>query len=199
MRNFRKQPVSPETPGKNPTLSERPLLSPERPLEDLETTPIPDLIADPLQTDHVWLLREVGRLIVLSETVENQFAAHEHAPTGLCAHLQVMREGLARHIDSEEQVIYPAVLAGNAQEIRGAIRDLELEHVAMDKALTRVRELTTDLTAPDDANEEWQELYSALLAVERRIKRHARIEDEILFPRVFFEQPDSQEPGQGGS
>jgi len=174
-------------------------LSPERPLEDLETTPIPDLIADPLQTDHVWLLREVGRLVVLSETVENQFAAHEQAPTGLGTHLQAMREGLARHIDSEEQVIYPAVLAGNAQEIRGAIRDLELEHVAMDKALARMRELTTDLTAPTDASEEWQELYSALLAVENRIKRHARIEDEILFPRVFFEQPDSQEPGQGGS
>ena len=67
----------------------------------------------------------------------------------------------------------------------------------MEKALARVRELTGDLSSPDDANDEWRDLYLSLTAVEARIQRHANIEDHILFPRVFFEQPDSPEPGQG--
>ena len=172
-------------------------MSPERPLEDLETRPIPELIADPLQSDHHWLLAEIDRLIELAGQVEVLFAAHESVPAGLGEHLQSMRVGLHRHIEREEQVVFPAVLAGNADEIRGAIRDLELDHQSMEKALSRVRELTGDLKSPDDANEEWSDLYLSLIAVEARIQRHAQIEDQILFPRVFFEQPDSPEPGQG--
>jgi regulator of cell morphogenesis and NO signaling len=171
-------------------------VSPERPLEDLETRPIPELIANPLLSDHRWLLAEFDRLIALSDQVETLFGAHEHVPEGLGQHLKAMRDGLARHIDSEEQVIFPAVVAGNANEIRGAIRDLELEHQAMQRALARMRVLTSDLSAPDDANDEWRDLYLSLTAVEARIQRHAHIEDHILFPRVFFEQPDPPEPGQ---
>ena len=171
-------------------------MSPERPLEDLETRPIPELIADPLQSDHRWLFAEIDRLIRLAGKVEVLFAAHERVPEGLGQHLESMRVGLTRHIEREEQVVFPAVLAGNADEIRGAIRDLELDHQNMEKALARVRELTGDLSSPDDANEEWSDLYLSLIAVEARIQRHAQIEDQILFPRVFFEHPDSPEPGQ---
>lgn len=183
-----------ESPLPNP---KAPPLSPERPFEDLETRPIPELIADPLLTDHRWLLTEIDRLVQLSAQVETLFQAHEQVPGGLGQHLTAMQAGLTRHIDSEEQAIFPAVVAGNANEIRGAIRDLELEHQAMQKALARVRELTGDLNPPDDANEEWKDLYASLIALEARIQRHAQIEDQILFPRVFFEQPDSPEPGQG--
>ena len=172
-------------------------VSPERPLEDLETRPIPELIADPLQSDHRWLLGEIDRLIGIADQVEVLFATHERVPGGLGQHLRSMRAGLTRHIEREEQVVFPAVLAGNAGEIRGAIRDLELDHQSMEKALARVREITGDLSAPDDSGEEWKDLCDSLVAVEARIQRHARIEDQILFPRVFFEQPDSPEPGQG--
>ena len=172
-------------------------MTPETPFEELKTRPIPALIADPLMSDHRWLAPEMDRLIELADQVESRFAAQTEVPEGLGAHLRAMKAGLARHIESEEQLIFPAVLAGNAEEIRGAIRDLELDHVAMRKAFVRVREITGDLNAPDDAASEWNALYTGLAGLEARIERHAQIEDEILIPRVFFEQPDSPEPGQG--
>jgi regulator of cell morphogenesis and NO signaling len=172
-------------------------VSPERPLEDLETRPIPELIADPLQSDHHWLLAEIDRLIELAGQVEVLFAAHESVPAGLGEHLQSMRVGLHRHIEREEQVVFPAVLAGNADEIRGAIRDLELDHQSMEKALSRVRELTGDLKSPDDANEEWSDLYLSFIAVDARNQRHSQIEDQILLPPVLIDQPESPDQGQG--
>jgi len=166
-------------------------LSLESPLEDLKTRPIPRLIADPLLSDHRWLLQQIDRLVMLWNEAQNRRPNPGSVWEDLGSVLQKMRSGLIQHLDREEQVVFPAVLDGNADEVRGTIRDLELDHHSMQESLARVHELCEALGIPGDSGEEEKGFFTALTAFQARIERHALIEDQILFPRVFFEQPDS--------
>jgi len=64
------------------------------------------------------------------------------------------------------------------------IRMMEREHVGHDAELERIREATGNLKLPDGASPAWTELYAGLAALERDLRQHIYLENNILFARA---------------
>jgi regulator of cell morphogenesis and NO signaling len=56
------------------------------------------------------------------------------------------------------------------------------DHEEVGEQLRRVRRLTNDLKAPEDACVTYQALYKAFLEIEEDLHRHIHLENNVLFP-----------------
>lgn len=103
---------------------------------------------------------------------------------------------LTQHMAKEEQVLFPlaermeaAGREGAASppvpggSVRNPIRMMEHEHENAGRALKRMRELTNDYAPPPDACASFRALYAQLEELERDLRIHIHLENNILFPR----------------
>ena len=66
----------------------------------------------------------------------------------------------------------------------GPISVMEQEHADAGADLRRTRELTHELTAPEDACNTWRSLYLRLSTLEFELMDHIHLENNVLFPRA---------------
>jgi regulator of cell morphogenesis and NO signaling len=66
------------------------------------------------------------------------------------------------HLAKEEQVLFPAILAGRGRLVAGPISVMESEHDDHAADLRETRRLTADLVAPAEACTSWRALYLRL-------------------------------------
>jgi regulator of cell morphogenesis and NO signaling len=145
-------------------------------------------------THHAYLKSELPRLHALLEKV---IAAHGDAHpelAGLQAVFADFRAELEPHMCKEERILFPAIRlldrAGTNPAfpfgtVANPIRMMEREHDNAGDALARIRELTDDYRAPQDACASYRALYDALRELEEDLHRHVHKENNILFPRAF--------------
>lgn len=88
------------------------------------------------------------------------------------------------HLESEEEVLFPAILSGGERgTISRALSSMHAEHLVVGDLLARMRELADDYVAPEWACRSYRTLMSELEAFERDIHRHVHLESHVLKAR----------------
>ena len=147
--------------------------------------PLPELVDHIIARYHVPLREELPRLVEMAEKVERAHAEKSHAPHGLARLLNNAHEAVLEHLEKEEQILFPAIQAGHGQALSMPVHVMEQEHEDHGNNLRRIRALTTDLVAPEDACTTWRSLYLGLAEFERELMDHIHLENNILFPRAL--------------
>lgn len=97
------------------------------------------------------------------------------------------------HIDSEERVLFPAIvsldrgeppLSGSWRWLVGSLGMAELEHADALAALAEMRRLGRIYASPADVCPALQELLRGLDALEGDMRLYLQLENHFLFPRV---------------
>ena len=90
-----------------------------------------------------------------------------------------------KHMEKEEQVLFPMIESGQSDKVRFLISTLEDEHKEHSQYLLRIKEMTNNFTPPKEASSIWIALYKGLEDLEKEVEEHVNIEDNILFPRAL--------------
>lgn len=153
--------------------------------ERWDERPQAELIEHVLARYHARHRDELPRLLALARKVEGVHAARPDCPRGLAAHLGRMAEELEWHMQKEEQVLFPLLLAGRGRMAGMPIQAMEREHEDHGRNLARLRALAHDYRAPADGCGSWHALYLGLAELERELMQHIHLENNVLFPRAL--------------
>jgi regulator of cell morphogenesis and NO signaling len=156
------------------------LLSPER-----NGTPesVEDLIQHILNRYHQVHRRELPELRNLALRVERVHVDHPAVPRGLSNLLGRMHGALESHMQKEEQILFPLMLAGGNPMIVHPIGMMRHEHDEHGGELRALAALTNDMTPPEEACNSWRALYAGLAKLAEDLTEHIHIENNILFPK----------------
>lgn len=156
--------------------------------------PLDELIEHIIQRYHVPLRRELPVLIEMAGTVERVHGVKHTCPVGLTVHLEQVLVAVEGHLEKEEQILFPLILAGRSREAMMPVRVLTEEHEDHGRDLRRLRELTLDITAPPEACVTWTGLYRRLEQLEADLMEHIHLENNVLFPRALTARCDRSTP-----
>jgi regulator of cell morphogenesis and NO signaling len=157
----------------------------ESSISDWTARPTAEIVEQILQHYHLRLRKQLPALLEMAARVERVHAEKATVPAGLAAHLARLTEATLSHLEKEETVVFPQILAGHASECGGPVQSLEREHEEHGLALAKTRRLTGDLVLPAEACTTWQALYLGLRELEQELMEHIHLENNVLFPRVL--------------
>ncbi|HET8774838.1 MAG TPA: DUF542 domain-containing protein [Thermoanaerobaculia bacterium] len=162
---------------------------------------------------HRFTREELQTLTPLAEKV---FGVHGHRYAELAEVLSLVNDlsaDMLPHMLKEEQVLFPHVTqleqaARDGREaptpffgtVKNPVRMMMIEHDRVGDLLARLRDVTADFTAPDDACFSYRELYRRLAEFELRTHEHIHIENNLYFPRAVELEERAGNPlpaGQG--
>lgn len=144
---------------------------------------VEDLIGYIFERYHQVHRREMPELRNLASRVEGVHADHPAVPAGLSDLFARMQAELESHMQKEEQVLFPLMLAGGNPMIVHPIDMMRHEHDEHGEQLRALAALTGDMTPPDRACNSWRALYAGLAKLAEDLTDHIHIENNILFPR----------------
>lgn len=151
---------------------------------DWRERPSEEIVEHILERFHRPLLGHVASVLAAAEKVERVHAAKASCPKGLAAHLRAIHDDLKSHLAKEEQVLFPALLAGqHGGMLSGPVTVMMREHEDHGDSLKQTRVLTDDLTPPVGACATWRALYEELERLEADLMEHIHLENHVLFPR----------------
>jgi len=165
--------------------------------EEWREKPLGDLIAHIVAKHHGYVRQEKPRIEgLLAKVVAKHGPAHPEIAQ--IEHLfAAISQELSTHMLKEEQVLFPyiqrmeqAVRQGNAVPpaffgtVQRPIANMMAEHDDAGALLGRIREITSEYTAPAGACPTFQALYHGLEEFERDLHHHVHLENNILFPRA---------------
>ena len=104
-------------------------------------------------------------------------------PKGLSDLLARMHGELESHMQKEEQILFPLMLAGGNPMIVHPIGMMRQEHDSHGEEPEALAQLTDDLTVPAEACNSWRALYAGLAKLADDLTEHIHIENNILFPK----------------
>ena len=106
---------------------------------------------------------------------------------------------LMNHLQKEEQMLFPAIKEMVRGEFSGKfpfasisnpIKMMESEHADAGEGFEKIRELTNDFTAPEDACTSYSLLFNMLEDFENDLHQHVHLENNILFPKAIALEKD---------
>jgi regulator of cell morphogenesis and NO signaling len=153
--------------------------------ERWDERPIVDLVAYILDAFHLAHRAELPRLVEMAHKVEGVHGGRHDSPRGLAALLESISEELETHMQKEEQVLFPMLLAGRGRLAAMPIHVMETEHEDHGKNLERLRALTNGYAPPADACGTWRALYLGLRELDEQLMQHIHLENNVLFPRAL--------------
>jgi regulator of cell morphogenesis and NO signaling len=144
---------------------------------------VEDLIQHILDRYHRVHRREMPELRDLALRVESVHADHPAVPKGLSDLLARMHVELELHMQKEEQILFPMMLAGGNPMIVHPIGIMRHEHDSHGEELKALADLTGDLAVPAEACTTWRALYAGLEKLAEDLTEHIHIENNVLFPK----------------
>lgn len=150
-----------------------------------EERPLQELIAFIVSRYHDRLRAELPDLIAMAARVEQSHHEKASCPVGLHQHLLNVHASVMDHLEKEEQILFPMILAGAGARAAAPVHMMEIEHDDHRENLARTRAMTTDLIPPAEACTTWRALYLRLQELEAELMQHIHLENNILFPRAL--------------
>lgn len=142
-----------------------------------------DLIPFILDRYHATHRRELPELQRLARKVETVHADKAECPRGLSQLLARMEAELGAHMQKEEEVLFPLLLASGGGCAPFAIRRMRAEHDDHELLLAELKRLTGGFTPPPDACGSWRRLAIGCAKLSADLEAHIALENEILFPQ----------------
>lgn len=157
-----------------------------QPLERWDEKPLSEVIRFIVTRYHEPLRQELPVLIEAANRVERVHGNKPSCPRGLASCLEQLEAELSQHMEKEEQVLFPAIVAGGrGDRVHMPIRMMTQEHDDHGVNLLRLRELTMDFSPPPEACATWRALFSGLQKLESELMKHIHLENSVLFPRAL--------------
>lgn len=157
---------------------------------DWNTAPLGALVKHIVSRHHEYLKLELPRL---AQRLNKAIAICDTlAP--VADHFYPMQEELELHMHKEEMMLFPAIEqmarpGGVAMfpfgSLSNPIRVMMAEHDSAFDALAEIRRATGNYSLSADAGAIQRELYDGLEALERDLREHVHLENDILFPRAL--------------
>ncbi len=157
----------------------------DQPTPPWEEMPLVQLVEHILVTFHEPHRQELPRLIGLARKVDHAHSAHPDRPVELVRHLEEMLAAMEEHMQKEEQVLFPMIVAGRGRQASMPVQCMEAEHRDHGANLERLRAMACDYSPPADACNTWRALYLGLAEFERELMEHVHLENNVLFPRAL--------------
>jgi regulator of cell morphogenesis and NO signaling len=95
-----------------------------------------------------------------------------------------LKDDLEPHLEKEERILFPWILSGRPVPPRGPIERMMFELDQAGQLLEQLRELTGNYEVPPGACNTWRALWNGLEALDRELREHIHLENNILFPRA---------------
>ncbi|MBK7874811.1 MAG: iron-sulfur cluster repair protein YtfE [Planctomycetes bacterium] len=150
-----------------------------------DAAPIEDLITHLLDRFHASHRAELPRLLEMARKVERVHAEKPSCPRGLADHVARVGEELESHMQKEEQILFPMILAGRGRMASMPIQVMEEEHDDHGRNLERLRVLAHGFAPPAEACGTWRALYLGLAELDELVRQHIHLENNVLFPRAL--------------
>jgi regulator of cell morphogenesis and NO signaling len=104
-----------------------------------------------------------------------------------------LAEEMDKHMEKEEKILFPKIKLlelvasenTNANYLKGPIDVMEQEHDHAGAIMQKIRQLTNNYTAPENACTTFRLTLEALRAFEEDLHRHVHLENNILFPKAI--------------
>lgn len=125
--------------------------------------------------------QQLPDLVRLARKVEMVHAERPECPHGLADHLEGMQAELERHMQKEEQILFPMLNHGVPPAGLPPVEMMRLEHDQHGQALARMVELAHGLVQPPDACNTWHALLAGLRTLREDLMQHIHLENNILF------------------
>lgn len=177
----------------------------EAPTENFQEAELPlvsyplDLIIEYLKHAHFLFVKH--KLPFIARLVESFTADHPEYLTvekDLKSLFPLFIEDFIHHIYEEEDTLFRYIQmlerslkgGGNPGKLyytieKSSLQRFAMEHEAHDDEMEGIRRITKDYYLADDAPLHVKVIYAELLEFEKSLKTHARIENEILFPKAM--------------
>jgi regulator of cell morphogenesis and NO signaling len=149
---------------------------------ELATEALIDLIVD---RHHAYLRETLPIVQELAAKVARLHGRHHPRLYVLEALVGVLHSTLVRHLDAEEQFLFPAMMeacAGHASALSGLAAAHE-DHAFVSVLLERIRTETADFDLPRWGCSNHRSLMSELAAIECDLITHVHLENQVLLPR----------------
>ncbi|MCW2483376.1 iron-sulfur cluster repair protein YtfE, partial [Candidatus Symbiopectobacterium sp. NZEC135] len=128
---------------------------------------------------------QLPELILMAEKVERVHHEKSACPRGLSAQLTLILDDLSQHMMKEERILFPMIQAGMGAQASGPISVMEHEHDDAGQQLEVVKNLTNNVTPPENACNTWRALYAGINVFISDLMEHIHLENNILFPRAL--------------
>lgn len=147
-----------------------------------------------LETHHVFTRKAIDALPPLAAKVRARHGELHPETRSVDGLVRRLVEDLGPHMLKEERILFPYIdsLASPGRgtdacfpTVQNPIRVMLREHEAVEEILGELRAVTANYALPPDACESYQALYAGLADLEADLKRHIRIENDVLFPRAI--------------
>lgn len=165
-----------------------PILGPNEAWHQLSLIELVDNIES---THHSYLKRELPILEKLSSKVAKVHGKRDSRLLELAFLFRNFKQELEQHTFKEEVVLFPYIrdLASSKEvplskfgTVANPISCMETEHDSAASTLTRIRDLTGEFTAPENACDSWRSLYQGLKQLDGDLRVHIHKENNLLFP-----------------
>lgn len=163
----------------------------------LPQTPTPSALIDHILTRYHEVHREqLPELIRMARRVEAVHRDNPNVPAGLADLLERAEAELLRHMQKEEQILFPALKAGESAMAAYPILVMRDEHTSHGELLEQLMVMTNDATPPPGACNTWRALYAGIGQFGDDLINHIHLENNVLFP--MFEAQAKAASGCGG-
>lgn len=164
----------------------------------IEDWKINELANHILATHHVYTKKMLPIIYAHSQKVSEVHGKNHPEVTEIAEIFSRINDELNSHMMKEEKMLFPFILSmaeaekNNAHtapppfgSVAGPISVMEREHVEAGDGFFRIRELSNNFSAPEDACSTYRVLYQELNEFENDLHRHIHLENNILFPKAI--------------
>ena len=157
--------------------------------------PLHALVTHIVATYHDTLREELPRLQAMASKVARVHGSKSPHLTRLTTLVNDLSDDLLAHMDKEEMILFPAIVAREAAApshglaLSAPIHVLEHEHDRAGDLLAQMRRITDGYVAPEWGCQTFRALYHGLEELEAAMHIHVHLENNILFPRALAAAP----------
>jgi regulator of cell morphogenesis and NO signaling len=143
------------------------------------------LIARIVDRHHGYLRRAFPYIAPIMAKVAKVHGPRDGQLADLAATFDGLVGSLAPHLEEEEQVLFPALVAraSDAGLVARELGRMHEDHLAVGDLLAKIRKLTAGFATPEWGCNTYRVLMAELEALEADILRHVHLENHVLAPR----------------
>ena len=152
-----------------------------------------------MNNHHQYVRRMIPVISLHSDKVASVHGSNHPETLRIADLFLAVREELEMHMMKEERILFPyikqlhegkenneSVTPPPFGSIQNPIRMMEAEHENAGDAMNKIRELSSNFSAPEDACNTFKALYSELKEFEEDLHKHIHLENNILFPKSIM-------------
>jgi len=157
----------------------------ERLEEDPRTLSTAALIARIVDRHHGYLRRALPYIAPIMAKVAKVHGPRDTHLKDLAATFDALAASLAPHLDEEEEVLFPALVARSpdTELVAREIARMHEDHLGVGDLLGIIRKLTAGFTTPEWGCNTYRVLMAELESLEADVLRHVHLENHVLAPR----------------